>query len=351
VTLARDVLDLARWAPSGDNSQPWRFRIHSEREFDILGYDTRASVVYDLDGCASELSHGILLETIRIAASRFGCRARIAIHRSAVPERVYRVVLEAEPQLQEHALCAFIERRTVQRRPMRPRRLRPDERGALQNAAKPFGAVWFESAAERHRVACLCASNAWIRLTIPEAYAVHRAVIEWHATTSEERLPDASLGADPFLLAVMRRAMSSWERLDRFNRIFGTVLPRLELDYLPVLCSSAQVALIAPEAASSLADRVEAGAAVQRLWLTATALGLQMQPLYTPLVFARYASEGRAFTKRARGQAAAIGILAKLRTLLGEQDVRRAVWLARIGPARDVPGRSMRHPLSRLIVE
>ena len=34
---------------------------------------------------------------------------------------------------------------------------------------------------------------------------------------------------------------------------------------------------------------------MQRFWLTATSLGLQFQPEYTPLVFARYARERRPF--------------------------------------------------------
>ena len=74
----RSILELARWAPSGDNTQPWRFEIVSDREILVHGYDTRDSCVYDLDGCASQLSHGALLETLSLAATRFGLRARVA---------------------------------------------------------------------------------------------------------------------------------------------------------------------------------------------------------------------------------------------------------------------------------
>jgi hypothetical protein len=232
---------------------------------------------------------------------------------------------------------------------MRTRPLRTAERQALERAAAPLRIAWFETLQGRLRVAALCARNARIRLTIPEAYAVHRAVIAWHATTSEDRMPDASLGANVMLLAMMRRAMASWERLDRLNRWTGTLMPRLALDLLPGVRCSAQLALVADAPASSVADRVSAGRAIQRVWLTATALGLQMQPQYTPLVFARYAREDRSFTtvERARRQARAIAN--ELRGLLGS-DAERAMWLARIGPARAVPGRSLRLPLSKLIV-
>jgi nitroreductase len=351
MTLARDVLELARWAPSGDNSQPWRFRLESETAIVIFGYDTSSHVVYDLDGWASHLSHGALLETLSIAASQFGCHARIELPQTTGPAPLaYRVELDHDTTIAADPLGAAISRRTVQRRPMRPRALTAAERNILERAAMPFASRWFESLQARHRVASLCAQNARIRLTIPEAYAVHRSVIAWNTTDSADRLPDAALGADPLLLSIMRRTMSSWDRVDRANRLGGTWVPRLELDYLPGILCSAYVALIAPAASDALADRIAAGRAMQRLWLVATALNLQMQPQYTPLVFARYAREGRVFTQTATAQAAARTIDGALEELLGPGVARRAVWLARIGPARSVPGRSLRLPLSELIV-
>jgi len=46
----RDVLDLARWAPSGDNTQPWRFAIVGADRVVVYAHDTRETCVYDLDG-------------------------------------------------------------------------------------------------------------------------------------------------------------------------------------------------------------------------------------------------------------------------------------------------------------
>ena len=66
------ILDTARWAPSGDNTQPWRFEIVSNNRIVVHAFDTRSHCVYDLDGHPSQLSVGALLETIRIAASGFG---------------------------------------------------------------------------------------------------------------------------------------------------------------------------------------------------------------------------------------------------------------------------------------
>ncbi len=42
------ILDLARWAPSGDNTQPWLFEIISETECIIHTKDTRETVICQL---------------------------------------------------------------------------------------------------------------------------------------------------------------------------------------------------------------------------------------------------------------------------------------------------------------
>ncbi|MEJ7668045.1 MAG: molybdopterin biosynthesis protein MoeY [Casimicrobiaceae bacterium] len=351
--VIEQILDLARWAPSGDNTQPWRFEIRTDFEILVHGYDTRRAVVYDLDGWASQVSHGALLETLSLAATRFGYRARSSIaSEDEVGHIVYRVTLEGDPTLIEAPLASAIRERVVQRRPMRPTPMSIDQKRALECAVEPFSVVWLDSWRDRWRMAAIYARNAHIRLTIPEAYSVHKAVIAWNCTTSDDRLPAASLGADPLLLGVMRWAMSSWERVSFFNRYLGgTLLPRFVMDFLPGLLCSAHFALVAPGKPQSAADRVAAGRAVQRFWLAATQQNLQVQPAYTPLVFARYARERRRFTGVQRADATAREIARRLNDLLGTDEVAQTMFLGRIGPARAVKGRSLRLPLNRLIVD
>ena len=71
------ILDLARWAPSGDNTQPWRFEIIGPARIVVHGFDTRDRCVYVLTGHPSQISIGALLETMRIAASAYGQRVSV----------------------------------------------------------------------------------------------------------------------------------------------------------------------------------------------------------------------------------------------------------------------------------
>jgi sulfur-carrier protein adenylyltransferase/sulfurtransferase len=354
MALIHDVLDLARWAPSGDNTQPWRFVVRSNTAAEIHGYDTRAHCVYDLDGQASKLSHGALLENIALAATRFGHRATLALvaDDDGTGHVVYRADLDAAAATTpEDPLVAFIERRTVQRRAMRTAPITAGMRRVLEAAAAPFEVLLLDRPAARWKMAALNAATARIRLTIPEAYAVHTDVIAWHSTTSDDRIPDAALGADPLLLATMRFAMASWKRVDFLNRFAGgTLMPRLALDVVPGILCSSHFALVAAGEPASTQDQVSAGRATQRLWLAATALGLQLQPSYTPLVFARYARAGRSFTRDARAVADAKAIARMLAERLGDDRAARTVFLGRLGPERRTAGRSLRLPLDRLIV-
>jgi hypothetical protein len=350
MTPATDILELARWAPSGDNTQPWRFRIDAPDHFTICARDTRDHCVYDLDGHASQISVGALLETIDLASSRFGCKTRvIRTDNDATDARpVFDVALVSAPSLVEHPLVRYITERSVQRRPMSIRPLSPDQQQALRMAV---GARFELAFLDRAKVAVINFSNAKLRLTLPEAYEVHRSVIQWNARFSEDRVPDRALGASAPSLSAMRWALQSWRRVVTLNRYFaGTVLPRLEMDFVPGIACAAHCAIIAERPPESLDAYLEVGRAVQRFWLTATSVGLQFQPSYTPILFARFARERRKFTNGERQIQMAERTNRALCQLLGEEVAPRTVFMGRLGAGAPAQARSLRLPLDRLMV-
>ena len=349
-----EVLELARWAPSGDNSQPWRFEVVGDDHVVVRAFDTRRDCVYDLEGHASQLSVGAMLETLRIAAAANRQVATVVRRRdSHVEAPVFDVRLApAAPEAPVDDLHHAIRERSVMRKPMGVRSLTVDERAALEQAVgEQFRVRWFEGVRERLQIAWLAVKSAKIRLTIPEAYAVHRKIIEWNARYSEDRVPDQALGADPLSLRSMRWVMASWERVQLMNRYFGgTVAPRLQLDLLPGVLCAAHFALIARRPPEDIDDFAAAGAAVQRFWLTATRLRLQLQPQYTPLVFAEYVRRGVEFTGVEAARERSRWVERRLAALLGEETAPAAVFLGRLGQGRPQQARSLRLPLERLML-
>ena len=345
------ILDLARWAPSGDNTQPWRFEILDDARFVIHGFDTRDHCVYDLDGRPSQVSLGALIETIAIAASGFGRRAEFS-RRTGLPETrpTFDVTLLADESVMPSPLLPAIPRRSVQRLPFSPRRLTADEKSALERCLDGgYKLIWLEGWAAKWRTALLMFANAKLRLTTEEAYKVHRDIIHWGRRFSPERVPDQALGADAMTLRLMRWVMHDWRRVQFFNRyLAGTWAPRLQMDLLPSLMCGAHFVLLREQPPISVDDYVEAGRMVQRLWLTATALGLQHQPELTPLIFSRYVRDGLAFSASPSAVFLARALAERTRNLIGPE-LNGAVWIGRLGEAARPESRSSRRPLGTLI--
>ncbi len=344
------ILELARWAPSGDNTQVWRFEIAAPDHLVVHCYDTRADCVYDLDGHPSQMSHGVLLETIAIAASAHGLRADIARRCGSADTRPeYDVRFVADTAVVPNPLLGAITLRSVQRRPMRTRPLSTHEKQALEAAAgSAYQVMWIEGFGPKLRAARLMFDNAKLRLTMPEAYEVHRRVIQWNAERSTDRIPDQALGVDAATLRLMKWAMVSWGRLSTMNKLMGTWAPRLQMDLIPGIACAAHFVIKSRQQPQTIDDYVAAGRAVQRFWLTLTALGLQMQPEMTPLIFSSYVKNGIRFSNLDKLQAAAAKLQGQLGKVIGT-DSTFPVFMGRLGAGSAARARSIRKPLDELM--
>lgn len=352
LTTLETILDVARWAPSGDNTQVWRFEIVNHRCVVVHGFDTWDHCVYDVHGRPSQIALGALLENVRIAASTHGLRAEVARDLMA-PERTprFEIKLIADATVQGDPLAPFIPVRSVQRRPMKRRALTATELSALEDAVRGrFDIAWLPGIRAKVKMALLLSRAARLRLTAREAYEVHRAVIAWNATHSHDRVPDQSVGLDPLSLRVMRWGLASFDRVEMLNRYFGgTIVPRIELDILPALACAGHFVLRARTKARTVDDWVAAGSALQRLWLTATSLGLQLQPEFSPLSFTWHAWTQTTFGA-GRHAAECAGVAHALVELLGEDIARSAVFIGRIGEGPAPRARSVRRSLEDLSV-
>jgi hypothetical protein len=348
--VLREILDLARWAPSGDNTQVWRFEVLADDHLLVHAWDTRADTVYDLDGHPSQIAIGTLLETLSIAASAHGLRAQVERRDSDEPHRyLFDVRLAADVSVTPSPLLGAIRQRSVQRRPMSRRPLTSEQKAALGQAIGPgYTLAWLESFAERVRAARLMYNNAHLRLTMPEAFEVHRRIIHWGVEKSPDRVPDKALGVDPATLRLMKWAMHSWRRMSVVNRSMGTWAPRLQMDFIPGVACAAHVVLKARTQPQTIDDYVDAGRAVQRFWLTLTHLGLFMQPEMTPLIFSRYVREQRQFTRQQRlhGLAAQLARESSALVFTGEHF---PVYMGRVGAGPAPTARSERLPLEQLL--
>ena len=354
-TPVERVLHLARWAPSGDNVQPWRFKITGDETLTIHFRPDDSGNPYEYRGGEpSLLALGMLLETMRLAASRFGRALHYEILPDCEPIKIA-VRMQAEAGLRPDPLAAFIAARSVHRRAMLTRPLSPAEKASLQDAAgSALRLHWFESVRERWRIARLGARVTDIRLRTPEIFPVHQRVVDWTNRHSATGLPAGAIGLDRATLRIMRWAMQDWRRMHRMNQAVGTLTAAAQLDLLPGLASAAYFG-VQPVGASPQGDPaalVRAGAALQRFWLTATQLGLALQPASALLMMAHYGEADAHFTSNARLRQKTRRIARSFTGIFGAE-ADSFLFLGRIGQPRPrLPSaRSVRRPVADLLMD
>lgn len=357
------ILDLARWAPSGDNTQPWRFEITGEESMTLHLFDDSVEDIYDYDGGRPTLlSGGILLETMRIAASKEGRMLWWKYEGSTEHHHRITVELRRAPNVTEKALLASIRERSVDRRPYRTTALTPTQKEIFESAlGDDLEIVWLENTAERLRMAALNGRATDIRLRIPETFPIHRRVIDWERARSPDKIPAGAIGLDALTLRIMRWALVDQRRMARMNNLpGGTFAARLQMDYLPGWRSGAHFILKLkdlPDYATSPQERrqafLNAGQHIQRFWLTATDLGLVLQPSVATLIFAHYGLHAPGFTRDGAMAAKAGRLACDLEQIAGGP-VDRLVFSGRLGrpakPGGSMP-RSVRRPLADLLFD
>jgi hypothetical protein len=244
-----EILELARWAPSGDNTQPWRFEVIDDHHLVVHGFDTRDHCVYDLDGHPSQIAHGALLETLAIAASAHGLRADISRR-------------PGSPDTHPDYLVELIPDGTVT-----PDPLLPHIRAAL-GAAPPDAHHAAYCSAETgaagscrpglHRVAGSRGSAALApgQTDVRQRQAQAHPARSLYGTSRHHRVERAlqrgqgarsGAGAGRTMtLKLMRWVMANWQRVEFFNTwLAGHLTPRIEMDLLPGLFCGAHFAILA----------------------------------------------------------------------------------------------------------
>lgn len=346
------ILDLARWAPSGDNGQPWSVSLTSDHEF-TLDLTKFKKNVYNLLPMPDYLSNGMFLENAKIAARQKGydltwalkgerVKAEIAKNKDAAPEPLY----------------PYIKTRSVNRYRYKLKKLSTLVKEALDNSLdEDMRLFWFEDFEEKFEIAKILMLLSDIRLRLPEAYEVHRDMVDWSGKDSPDKMPSSALGMNPVTLKLMKWVLAKENRNKALMSLPGsTVGVRIELDLIPaLLCSGHFVMAFDPEKtpAPGPGDYLRAGQAMQRFWLSLTAHHMVMHPWFGPVMFPRYIQEGIDFTKDQKLIKKAEKLHDQFSNILNSQQINLTslFFAGRVGyPTKTNMKRSVRKPLENFLI-
>ncbi|KAG2375190.1 hypothetical protein C9374_010194 [Naegleria lovaniensis] len=367
--MVKNILDVARWAPSGDNMQTWKFEIKSDKEFIVHAYDTRDHCVYDLDGHGSHMGLGALLECIDIASKEFSMKANF--HTSHDDDMKIRITLDPLVHAdvnEKDPLFKQIKERCVHRRMFKTTPLTLHEKQQLEESVAKYGfkVLWFESFKDRLAMAKLMFLNGQLRLTCEEGFPTHSTIIEWNSQFSADKIPDMAVGLDPISTKLMKWALQSWSRVEFLNKYLGgSLVPGIQLDFLPGIACGAHFMFISqhPNSLVSTQDYIQVGRALQRFWLTATQLDVRLQPETTPIIFSNYVRNGIKFSKSEECLRKARHIEKRLCEIVNSHPEAKNVsvdgtplqeqvaFVGRVGHAEKPYARSIRKSLDELLIK
>ena len=292
-----EILDSAKWAPSGDNGQPWKISVQSENEFS-LDVSKFGSNVYNLFPMPDFIALGMFLENAAIAA----VHKKMDLEWRMEGERINAALRKhKESKKNKNSLFPYIKIRSVNRYPYKLKKLPLTIKERLQSDLdRDIQIFWLENLKDRFKVAKTSMLCTDIRLRLPEAYEVHRDMIDWSGQSSPDKMPFKSLGANPLAGALMKWALQNRKRNQSLLKFPGATLSfQIELDLIPsLMCSGHFIMAFDPELTPhpQPQDYIRAGQSMQRFWLSLTAHNMALQPWYIPVMFSRYIDEGIKFT-------------------------------------------------------
>jgi nitroreductase len=276
----REILEEAVWAPSGDNSQPWRF-VLKENTLYIYNVPGKDLPFYNFEQRGSFVAHGALIENIKIVSPGKGFSVSVQEFPEGFQSDLVAIVRFEKVEPVSNALDKFIRLRRTNRRSYNETDLTLDQMDKLKSVASDFpGAsiLFVEDKDSKKLVAEASAQNEKIVLNTE---FLHGPFFE-HVVWNEEQEKKQKTGLYirtlelPPPKAFMFKIVSRWKNLKLLSKL-GLVNLIASDNAKQYASCSAFVAIVMKD--SKPQDFFETGKVVQRIWLEATRMGLAMHPV------------------------------------------------------------------------
>lgn len=274
------IIKVAVDAPSGHNYQPWKFLV-KKRKIEIFNLPERDKTIFNYKQRGSYIAHGALLENIAIASSHERYRANIDFFpEKNVPDLVAVVTLK-ESLPAEESLYKYIPLRATNRKPYAKTPLKPEHREEILKTAREIDGAEIRLVEDSQKIDMLAGAFSLNERLILENYYVHQSLfphILWTAQDNREKKMGLYVKTLELTFAAkMAFQLAKHWRAARFMGKLG-MGKSVAAQNAKLYSSSSAIGLITT-ADNSKQGFVNSGRLLQRVWLTATKMGLSMQPL------------------------------------------------------------------------
>lgn len=277
--LIKRVLADAVYAPSGENSQPWRFEV-KDNVIEQYYVPDKDNPIYNYNNRGSYFAHGALLFNLKILFKANGFDSNVILFPNGEKNNLVAKITLTESEKYEDQLVVCIKKRSTNRKKYTNQPLTKEQKDELEKVAKEFKDVEFhfvESESDKQRLSKIFSINDRILL---ENKSIHCSVFSNLCWTDEEEKTRKSglyvktMELAPPQLAVFKM-LKHWKVAKIFTRVGMTKFIASENAKIYQTGSAYLYFLINKKEV----NYVHAGMLAQKIWLLLTKWGLSAHPL------------------------------------------------------------------------
>lgn len=275
----KKILEAGVQAPSGSNSQPWKFYVEGEK-VKVQALFSKDHPVLNFRNRGTFIAHGALLENIFIAAQKLGYRARFKMFPDGKQNDIICEIYFEDNQNKGHVLYDLIFKRCTNRKPYKKKLLGDSQKKDLLNLVNDLPAVKIKFVDDIEGLKVLAESACVSEKIIFEDKGLHQLLYkELVFTEKEEKNIKSGLYIKTLELnafqTVILKLVKFWPIANFLNKIgFSRLLAK---DNYKRYVSSAAIGAIIVKNKDEFF--IEGGRAIERIWLKATQMGLSIQLL------------------------------------------------------------------------
>jgi len=289
------ILHSGVFAPSADNQHVFQAEI-LDSAIRLWPSDAFSSTINPIRLTLGLVSIGAVIENMRIEALALGLNSNISWlyeHNNSGPFAELKFHTIAEPIFDEFA--SAVPHRHTNRRMYQGSKLEEHQISALNDAATGVDGVQLTWLTGNHRKKALqliwsAESERFLQKSLHEdLFSSIRFDLKW-SETSKTLLPPGALDIEAPMRPIFK-ALRNWYLMRPLTSIGLHHIIGLRAGFLP--CWQAPALGLFTTTGGIEKGAVNAGAALQRVWLKATLLGIAMQPLAASCMFALPNSSGQ----------------------------------------------------------
>ena len=281
VDKIKNIVELAVNAPSGDNGQPWKFRIIKKSLEVILVSDADDSL-FNFRETGSIFAHGALILNIEIISSTLGYETTVEYFPNGESnELTARIHFQSKKKVIEDPLFKSVKRRCTNRKFYSTKKLDGKHKETLEKVFSDDDNIdlhLLENLSENPNIIRILSFNDRLLLENQKIHQKIFSIINW--TNEEEKLKRKGLFVDamelnPAQVAAFRN-FSNWNSMRVLNKLGISKLIAKQNQRLYLSSSAIGIVVINSDTRINF---LNAGKTFQKLWLTATKIGLSIHPV------------------------------------------------------------------------